>query len=105
MNFLQHYSDGWNINAIVIIAWIAMLWFVAVPAVACVIAARIFEERNRGEVTGKSVYYGLLTGVSLGLIVAFAFWAFAGVWTAVVAPPVAATVGVVAIRAYFKDNR
>lgn len=102
MNFLQHYSGGWNIEAIV---FFAILWFVAVPAVACVIAARVFEEQARGEVTGKSVFYGLVTGVRLGFLVGLAFLAVGGMWTAAVAPPVAVVIRVLAIRAYYRNGR
>lgn len=102
MNFTQHFSGGWNIDAIILIA---LLWFVLVPVLTCIIAARVFEERERGDVTGKSVFYGLITGLSLGFLSAVVMIAIGGLWVALASPPVAAVIGVVAIRAYYKASR
>lgn len=99
MNFLQHYSDGWNVEAIVLLG---ILWFGLVPVVACVVAARVFEERERGDVTGRSVFYGLITGICLSVLAAIVTIMLGGLWAAVAAPPVAAIIGVLSILAYYK---
>ena len=65
VRFTQHFEDGWNYQTIVLLA---LLWFGLSPVLSCVIAARVFEERTRGETTGRSALYGLATGVSMGII-------------------------------------
>ncbi len=101
MNYTQHFSDGWNFQ---LIAIIALVWFGLVPILTCLIAARVFEERERGDVTDKSVFYGLVTGICLSVMSVVATLALGGLWVAVAAPPVAALVGVIAIRAYYKTR-
>ena len=99
MNFLQHYSGGWNVEAI---ALLGVLWFVLVPVVACVVAARVFEERERGETTGRSVFYGLVVGGTLAVLSTLALMAIAGLLGALAAPLVAVVGGVLVIRAYYR---
>lgn len=53
MHFVQYFGSGWNIEAIILLA---VLWFGLMPTVACLIAVRVFEERERGEVTGRSTF-------------------------------------------------
>ena len=101
MNYLQHFEDGWNFQ---LIAIIALFWFGLVPILTCIIAARVFEERERGDVTGKSVFWGLITGICLSVLSVVVTLALGGLWVAVAAPPVAALVGVLAIRYYYKTR-